>query len=67
MSGVRLYPTAEIIIYRPSAINNYEWCWSVYLPDKQGQPELTHGYGRDYEDAWQKASRARDYIQKHGV
>jgi hypothetical protein len=65
MSGMRHYPSAEIIIYRPTALTaNYSW--AIYLPEVSGQPSLLEGTGLDHEDAWIKASIARNYLQKYG-
>lgn len=69
MSGVRMYPTAEIIIYRPRIEKGRfkDWTWAVYLPDVSGLPTLAEGSASDYEDAWGKASRARKHIQTYGL
>ena len=40
------------------------WYWNICLP---GLISIAEGYGNDQEDCWQKAVRAKSYIQKYGI
>lgn len=55
-------PLAEILVTRlPTGCY-----WTVYVPNTDPIIML-QGYDKDYEECWQKAVRARDFLQKHGL
>ena len=55
-------PLAEIVI---NTLPN-GWEWIVYVPAADPIIML-QGYDKDYEECWQKAVRAKDFLQKHGL
>lgn len=58
------YRTIEIIMERPTDRPGWRWC--ICVPESHWV-EIDSGYGIDQEDAWQKAVRAKNYIQKYGL
>lgn len=62
---IRFYPDAEILIDPPTEERKY-WIWVVFLPNTPSQTVLRSGKAKDQEDAWKKATIAKNVLQKNG-